>query len=407
MSLIVAQLGARMHYAVPRILHQAGLLEHLYTDICAKKDWPRLLRLLPPALRAARVQRLVARMPEGIPSRRITAFTNFGFAYAQRIARARSADERNAAFLWSGHEFCRRVNARGFGDAKGVYVFNSAGLEILREARRLGLKGIIEQTIAPRAVERRLLGEESAAFPEWETSPQEEAGLDAYCARESAEWDAADLIVCGSDWVKDGIVSCGGEKGRCVVVPYGLDKMAMAPAKVKRDPGPLRVLTVGAIGLRKGSPYVLAAAEQLAGRAEFRMVGPVQILPEAEKKLRRLVHVTGIVPRSEIAAHFDWADVFLLPSLCEGSATSTYEAMAHGLPVICTPQTGSVIRDGVDGYIVPARSPAIIVEKLNALADDPALLAAMSASSRERSADFTLEKYGQRLLAAFRERGIL
>jgi glycosyltransferase involved in cell wall biosynthesis len=252
-----------------------------------------------------------------------------------------------------------------------------------------------------------LLGEEAAAFPQWEAPAQAEAGVDEFCAREAAEWAAADLIVCGSDWVKDGVISCGGEKARCVVVPYGLDHMAMAPAKAKRDPGPLRVLTVGAVGLRKGSPYVLEAAERLAGRAEFRMVGAIQILPAAELRLRKKVHLTGIVPRSEIASHFEWADVFLLPSLCEGSATSTYEAMAHGLPVLCTPQTGSVVRDGVDGFIVPARAAGLIADKLTALASDSALLAAMSASARQRSADFTLEKYGERLLNAFRDRQII
>jgi glycosyltransferase involved in cell wall biosynthesis len=365
MSIAVAQLGARMHYAVPRILHEAGLLERLYTDICAKKDWPRLVGLVPSALRPARLKRLAARVPKGIPSHRITAFTGFGLEYARRLARARSAEERDAAFIWSGREFCRHVNHHGLGEAKAVYVFNSAGLEILHEARRRGRKGII------------------------------------------AEWAAADLIVCGSDWVKEGIVSCGGEKARCVVVPYGLDEMAAAPEKTKRTPGPLRVLTVGAIGLRKGSPHVLAAAKTLAGQAEFRMVGAVQILPGAEKELRRFAHLTGIVPRSEIASHFKWADVFLLPSLCEGSATSTYEAMAHGLPVICTPQTGSVARDGVDGFIVPARDSQIMAEKLATLAADPARLAVMSASAREHSAGYTLEKYGQRLLAAFREHDMI
>jgi len=407
MSVVVAQLGARMHYAVPRILHRAGLLERLYTDICALKGWPRLLQFIPRAVRPARLQRLTARVPHGIPPDHITAFTNFGFEYARRIARARNGDERNAAFLWSGREFCRRVNAQDFGHAKAVYVYNSAGLEILQEARLRGLKAIIEQTIAPRAIERKLLAEEAATFPQWEAPAQEEAGLDDYCARESAEWAAADLIVCGSDWVKDGVVACGGEKARCVVVPYGLDNIVISRAKKQRDPGPLRVLTVGAIGLRKGSPYVLEAAEHLAGRTEFRMVGPIQILPAAELRLRKKVHLTGIVPRSEIAAHFDWADVFLLPSLCEGSATSTYEAMAHGLPVICTPQTGSVVRDGVEGFIVPVRDPAAITEKLTALATDPALLAAMSASAREHSTNFTLEKYGERLLTAFRDRNLI
>jgi glycosyltransferase involved in cell wall biosynthesis len=295
MSIIVAQLGARMHYAVPRLLHREHLLERLYTDICASKGWPRVLGAIPRALRPARVQRLAARVPKDIPPARITAFTSFGFEYSQRVARARDAAERDAAFLWSGSEFCRRVNAHGFGHAPAVYVFNSAGLEILQEARRQGRKGILEQTIAPRAIERKLLREEAARFREWESPGPEPAQVDDFCAREAAEWAAADLIVCGSDHVKEGIVACGGEKARCVVVPYGIDHDAISSVREQRETGPLRVLTVGAIGLRKGSPYVLAAAEKLGTRAEFRMVGAVGILPDAERRLRQRVEVTGII----------------------------------------------------------------------------------------------------------------
>src|SRR5476651_1578591 len=96
--------------------------------------------------------------------------------------------------------------------------------------------------------------------------------------------------------------------------------------------GPLRVLTVGAVGLHKGSPYVLAAARQLRHGATFRMVGQIKGRPAAVAQLRVAVELCGPVPRSEMLAHFQWADVFLLPSLCEGSATVAYEALACGLP---------------------------------------------------------------------------
>ncbi|HEV3271720.1 MAG TPA: glycosyltransferase family 4 protein [Candidatus Methylacidiphilales bacterium] len=407
MSVVVAQLGARMDYAVPRILDRAGLLERLYTDICARKGWPRLLRLAPRALLPSPIQRLMSRVPGGIPAGRITAFTGFGLEYARRLARAKNTDERNAAFLWSGREFCRRVISNGFGKAGAVYVFNSAGLEALEEARRRGLKGIVEQTIAPRAVERAVLRDEGSRFPDWEVPVEEGSLMDDYCARESAEWAAADVVVCGSEFVREGIAASGGAKERCVVVPYGIDGRAFASAKPRRRAGPLRVLTVGAVCLRKGAPYVLAAARELGKRAEFRMAGAIQIVPGAEKRMREYVDLIGIVPRPEMASHYDWADVFLLPSLCEGSATATYEAMFQGLPVICTPETGSVVRDSVDGFVVPARNSDAIAEKLEKLAADRNLPAAMSENARQNSANYTLEKYGERLIACFRERGLI
>ena len=388
-----------MHYAVPRILHQAGLLERFYTDICATKGWPRLLQAMPKSLRPSKLDRLAGRIPKGIPPGRITAFTGFGVEYARRLAAANNGDQRNAAFLWGGAEFNRRIIARGFGKAGAVYAFNSAALELLESAHRHGLKGVVEQTITPRNIEWRLLSEEQVRYAHWEL-PLGGHLMREYCDRELAEWTAADLVVCASPYVQAGIIACGGSPDKCVVVPYGIDFTAIPCQRPKRVSGPLRVLTVGAVGLRKGSPYVLAAARQLRGIAEFRMVGAVQVLEPAQRELRNWVDLAGTVPSAEMIRQYEWADVFLLPSLCEGSATSTYEALGYGLPVICTPNTGSVVRDGIEGFIVPAHDHLVIVEKLERLASHRDILAGMSENARRRREHFTLVKYGERLIAA-------
>jgi hypothetical protein len=106
MNFIVAQLGARMQYAVPRKLHQAGILEHFYTDICAVKGWPRLLHTIPPRLRPAAVKRLLGRVPEGVPRHKITAFNKFEQEYAQRRSQVSTMQEGIVAHLWAGHRFC-------------------------------------------------------------------------------------------------------------------------------------------------------------------------------------------------------------------------------------------------------------------------------------------------------------
>ena len=402
---VVAQLGARMHYAVPRILEASGQLERLYTDICAVRGWPRLLNLIPNSLRPTAVNRLLSRVPRGVHPRRITAFNDFGYEYAKRrnlVVR----QGRFAVHLWAGEEFCRRVLEAGFGSAGGVFTFNTAGLEVLQRAKQTGLKAVTEQTIAPMSLELELLSDEAGRFPGWEASTENE-GASAYCKREVEEWKSADLILCGSEFVRDGIARCGGPLGKCVVVPYGVDftnaKAESGKRKANRSTfSPLRVLTVGSVGLRKGSPYVLEAARQLKGKAQFRMVGSIGVEHEAEIKLREHLELTGPVPRGELAGHFDWADVFLLPSLCEGSATVTYEALAYGLPVVCTANTGSVARDGVEGFVVPIRDAAAIVDRLRQLLDDSELLGRMSANGAARAKEFTVAKYGDRLTSTLR-----
>jgi hypothetical protein len=395
----VALLGARMHYAVPRLLHQAGLLEHFYTDICAIKGWPRLLTSIPTPLQPKGIQRLLGRIPQGIPPAQITAFNHLGWSYAKKLRQAHTTAETTAAFLWSGKTFCKLVLEQGLTPNTGIYTFNSAGLEILQAARQQNLPTVMEQTIAPRALERQLLDTEQQAHPNWHPLFGNDPSLTEYIDREQQEWQTAGLILCGSEFVRDGIAACGGPVDRCRVIPYGVD-LPIAPIDRLPHNGPLRILTVGSIGLRKGSPYVLAAARQLRGKATFRLVGSVHDLTtDIQSQLADNLELIGSVPRSQIREHYAWADVFLLPSICEGSATVTYEALATGLPVICTTNTGSVIRDGQEGFIIPMRDATAIATKIEILAQDPDRLAQMSINARQRAQEFTLEAYGQRLIS--------
>jgi glycosyltransferase involved in cell wall biosynthesis len=384
------------------MLYESGMLAHFYTDICAVKGWPRLLNIIPKNLQSNGIKRLLGRIPHGVPRQHLTAFTRFGWEYAQRRTSAHTPSDKTQVHLWAGKKFCDLVLSQGFGSASGVYTFNSAGLELLQQAHLQGLKTIMEQTIAPKKIEYKLLQEERDKFQGWELPVSKDSFFDNFCAREQAEWEQSDVILCGSEFVREGIAKCGGPIERCVVVPYGVDVQHFLVEKKPQHNGPLHVLTVGGVGLRKGSPYVLEAAKNLKGKALFRMIGNVNVLPNIEVELRSNLDQLGPVPRSEIMSQYAWADVFLLPSLCEGSATVVYEALAACLPVICTPNTGSIVRDGVDGFIVPVRDTDAITEKLEALAHNADMLLTMSQNARNRAKEFTLDAYTQRLIAAIR-----
>jgi len=409
---VVAQLGARMHYGIPRLLAKAGMLERLYTDIYPGPVARKILEALPAALGMARA---LTRHAEGIPAASVVSFPAFGLQYAARLRRARNEAQRAAAFLWAGRRFGDLVSAQGFGAADAVYAFNDAALEILTAARKRGLFTVLEQTIAPLEVERELLEAERAKFPGWEEGGATTAAdhsarqiFEQRCIRQREEWKAADLIVCGSEFVAEGIRRAGGAVERCRVVPYGIDGVggaAEAQSRLRSAHRPLRVLTVGAVGLRKGAPYLWQAAREMGGGAEFRIVGPVQITAAARAELDRHVQLVGPAPRNEMPQHYAWADVFLLPSLCEGSATATYEALAAGLPVVCTRNSGSVVTDGADGFLVEAGDYRAIVERLGRVCR-PGALEEMSAAALETAREFTLENYSRRLLAALAAEGV-
>ena len=163
----------------------------------------------------------------------------------------------------------------------------------------------------------------------------------------------------------------------------------------------MKVLFVGRVQLMKGVQYLLRAARKLGDFIEVRVVGSISCNVEKLMAAKPAnVEIIGPVPHVDVFQHFRWADVFCLPSLCEGSATVTYEALASGLPVICTPNTGSVVRNGVDGFIVPIRDSDAIAEKLELLARDRGLLAEMSHNARERAREYDWPHYGKHLVGA-------
>ncbi|MGJ5813079.1 glycosyltransferase family 4 protein [Paludibaculum fermentans] len=398
-GITVGQLGSRMHYAVARVLSERNRLKDFYTDICSVRGWPRLLRYLPEERLPRWMNRLRGRVPVGVPVDRVRAFTGFGWEYARRRRAARSKAEMAIVHLWAGRTFCELLLRDKALDGEAIYLFNTAALEALQQAGARNLKGVVEQTIAPLELEMAVLREESRRFAGWEAQSDEAFRGEELVAREKAEWDAASTIVCGSEFVRDGIRSVGGPWQKCVVVPYGVGHdEPRGRVRAQLAGRPLRVLFVGAVGLRKGVQYLAEAATLLPKSGfEFRAVGGTGFSPEVLRRLGERVTLTGAVPRTQVGEEFAWADVFAFPSLCEGSATVCYEALRAGLPVVTTNNAGSVVRDGVEGFVVPIRDPRALADRLTRFVDDPALLPSASEAALLRAGQFTVEKYGDRL----------
>jgi alpha-maltose-1-phosphate synthase len=97
--------------------------------------------------------------------------------------------------------------------------------------------------------------------------------------------------------------------------------------------------------------------------------------------------------------------VLVLPSLFEGFGLVILEAMAQGTPVIATEHTAGpdIIKDGVDGFVVPLRSAETIAEKLDLLARDREGLIAMKSAAQRRAGSFQWESYRDGIVRVARE----
>ncbi len=405
MKVTVAMLGARMHYAVPRLLYEAGLLERFFTDsyIGNKPFLECALRAVPNNLAPPGLLRWLGRKDAVLPAEKIESFETLGLWYAWARSRTSTNLEAQAVSREAAQRFNREILRVGLGDAHVVWGFSNASLELFQAAKEQGRQCILEQASLPAELEASLMRQELLRWPRWQPGLELPESDRAAIQREMQEWELADCIVGGSDFVRVGLETCGVAASKIRVVPYGVDVTRFAAAEsCQRGAGePLRVLFAGAVGLQKGVPDLLHALAKLGrSKVEAKLAGRVALAHECIAPFSEVATFLGPVPRAQIPDLYRWADVFVLPSIAEGSATVIYEALMTGIPVVTTPNSGSIVEDRVNGFVVPIRDPDALAEAIGRYANDRDLLTRHRMACVHSRARAGLDRYRADLLGA-------
>jgi glycosyltransferase involved in cell wall biosynthesis len=112
------------------------------------------------------------------------------------------------------------------------------------------------------------------------------------------------------------------------------------------------------------------------------------------------VRFLGPLRRPDFLKELRSSSVFVLPTLAEGSASVIFEALCSGVPVVTTRSAGSVVTDGKEGRIVPERDPEALAEAVREIVSDRELRASMSAQALRTAADYTEDRWQERLVQA-------
>lgn len=391
---IAIQTGARRNYAVPHILEKAGLLEAFYTDLCANAGLGATLdRICPKSLRRGTLNQLLnRRVPPNLKEKVFTCdCAALRYLVRQKLTGYNLIKQHQALSTFN-KEFGQAIIRKGLGQATHVFSMLGEGGSLLEFAKKQGLKTIIEIYISPST--HNIVQTERKKFPDLE--PVIPSGI----IQKDYAWfskvcELTDVFLVPSKFVEKGLKEFGVTQERCQIVPYAVSDSWF---KCNNHPTKGRIMFVGTAELRKGIHILGIAAQKLSYRNyEFRVVGNVSDLVRNHKLTQRL-NFLGRVPRVEVHQEYAQADVFVLPSLAEGSAEVTYEALAAGLPVITTEAAGSVVRDGIEGFIIPEREPNALAQRIEELVENRELRARMAAAAKERAEDFTWDKYRERLL---------
>ncbi len=220
---------------------------------------------------------------------------------------------------------------------------------------------------------------------------------------------AANRVVVGSPNLVDNSPLLSSVRGKCEVVPFGVDPgefsrnglIAEKAAKIRATYGDRLVFFLGRLIYYKGIEYLVRAMASVNGVLLVGGTGPL------ESKLKALAAEAGVsskvvflgrIPKSDRSAYYAACDVFVLPSVAPSEAYGLSQVEAHmcGKPVVSTSlPTGVpfVNLDGETGFIVPPRDEVNLARAINRLLDDDVLRREMGERARMRAlSEFTVER---------------
>ena len=208
---------------------------------------------------------------------------------------------------------------------------------------------------------------------------------------------AAAVCAC-SQAAADAVRAAGIDPARIHLIHHGLP---LAEYPFAWTPGNRRIVAVGRLEPKKGFDLLIHACARLRGESfacqiigdgsQRAALGHLLRVAAAAADGRSLpVELTGPATPDEVRAAMRAADVLVLPSRRlpgndrDGIANVLVEAMALGLPVVTTPAgaAGEVVRDRVNGRLVPPENPAALADAISALLNDPAARARLARAAR-------------------------
>lgn len=220
------------------------------------------------------------------------------------------------------------------------------------------------------------------------------------------EIEAADLVLCPSNFVKESMVQNGIPEEKCFVSHFGVDtKIFKKRTKLPENP---RFICVGSLTVRKGHQYLFRAFKKVKAvlpNAELVCIGGIRPDFKIEfKKWQGSFEHHSAIPHTRLAEMLTECTAFVFPSLEEGFARVLSEAMAAGLPILASYESGAttVVRDGVNGIIIRPWDIDMMADAMIKIAQNQDMNIKLGQFAYESGAKFnTWSDYAARLYAQY------
>ena len=298
------------------------------------------------------------------------------------------------------HEIYDKQASNLYGESDICTAFSGFALHTIRKAKKAGAVTIVERGSSHMLYQQRILKEEcgKAGFKFRPAHPR-------VVEKELTEYEEADYISIPSLFVKNTFLKFGISERKLIHIPYGVDLSSFR--QMPKEDEKFRVIYCGGITMRKGVHYLLQVFHELnLPDSELWLIGSMdeEMLPFLRRFSSDKVVYKGQYPQTELYKYYSQGSVFVIMSIEEGLAMVQPQAMACGLSVICTTNTGGedIVRDGVDGFVIPAGDVEVLKEKITYMYENRDICKEMGRSARQRvSEGFTWNDYGEKMVKAY------
>jgi len=273
-------------------------------------------------------------------------------------------------------------------------------------ARQLGIPTILERCNAHTEFAYKVVQDECDKLGIVMPKGHEHEFNPRILANEIKEFNACDFLLSPSEFVSRTFTDRGFNPDRLLRFQYGFDPATCFPRHdTPRERPGLTALFAAGCAPRKGLHLALRAwLGSTASKTGTLLVAGEFIPGYAECLSKELAHpsIRLIGFRKDLPEIMRSADIFVLPSIEEGSALVTYDARACGCVLVVSDATGAVCSHAVDALVHPAGEVSVLTEHISKLNDDRKLLADLRAKSLAGAGGLSWAASGPHILAAYR-----
>ena len=404
MKVIVVHPGKQHSFQLCKALIKKGVLERYITSVYDKpKSFTHILLYF---VKGNLFKKINGRKSISIPDERVKQYNELGVIFTlflNKFPRIQKIAE-NWNFYIESSFYNKAMKYIKNNRPDCVVIYNGYAKKHIDIIKNLEVVKIMDMSIAKRDYIQQILQHEI-----------DDTGLNEIKDMHFSYWDKkmlmndsygcneVDFFLVPSMFVKDSLMQSGINESKIKMVPYGVNIEQFNPIEKKDISGNLKLLFVGSITYRKGIHRLLNVIHKMPN-VEVYLAGTYdkssRIYLDYDKF--KNIHFLGFITRDKLNQLYNECDVFVLPSFCEGMAMVGLEAMASGLPIICTSYSGvnDVVEDGVNGFVYKANEEDEFKKHIIWFIDNRNQLKKLSHNARNTALNYSWEHYHKRVADA-------